>query len=145
MTPPTLHHTAKEGYPISEDGVVPPLLGLPYGQFLRLKRICTQETDFKKHSLNMKQNFINRGYPEKPLDKNIEKCTTLDCKDLLMANKPPSDEKKNSDNIYMVQTFRPCKNSLTDIIKRNWDILGRSRDTKNIHRSTLTSCYKKTK
>ena len=53
---------------------------LPYGQFLRVRRICTQKSDFKKHAKEMKNYFLDRGYPEGPLDKNIKTCMQTDRK-----------------------------------------------------------------
>ena len=118
--------------------------GLPYGQFLRLRRMCTQESDFEKHATAMKQNFIERGYPKKQLNENVKKCTQTNRVDLLEPKKRDI-ETTNEDKTFIVQTFRPCKNSLVQTIKENWDILGRSKETKQIHRSKLICSFKKPK
>ena len=46
---------------------------LPYSQFLRVKRICTRNKDFIKHSLKLVGQFKRRGYP----DDLINGCTHL--------------------------------------------------------------------
>ena len=118
---------------------------LPYGQFLRVRRICTKKSDFKKHSKEMKQHFLNRGYPEGTLDKNIKSCIQTDRKTLLSEKTKTQDETKNGDKIFITTTFRPCKNSITDVIRKNWEILGRSKTTKNMYRSTLITSHKRPK
>ena len=117
--------------------------GLPYGQFLRLKRICTNDKGFEKNAEKMKNDFIYRGYPKKSLTDSIEKCKELTRENLLAQR--PKTKSNNDDTTYLVQTFRPCKNSLVDTIKTNWDILGRSKETKTMHRSKLTCSFKKPK
>ena len=37
--------------------------GLPYSQFLRIRRICTHIEDFDSKVLNMADHFVRRGYP----------------------------------------------------------------------------------
>ena len=50
---------------------------IPYGQALRLKRICTEETDLDQAIQNLKESFEKRGYKETQLEeqfKNIQTC-----------------------------------------------------------------------
>ncbi len=35
---------------------------LPYSQFLRVRRICSEKEDFPKHAEDMYQRFVERGY-----------------------------------------------------------------------------------
>jgi hypothetical protein len=39
--------------------------GGPYGQFLRIRRNCTLDVDFDKHSQSIKEHYLKRGYPLK--------------------------------------------------------------------------------
>jgi hypothetical protein len=41
----------------------------PFGQFLRIRRICTMDYDFDVESNNMIRQYIRRGYPRKLLVK----------------------------------------------------------------------------
>ena len=121
--------------------------GLPYSQFLRIRRICTNEKDYDKHANEMKNQFKNRGYPTKTLNTQITKCKNLDRESLLQpkTHKDQNAHESETEKIYMTQTFRPCKNSLTETVKNNWQILGRSKSTKNIFRSTLITSFKRPK
>ena len=118
---------------------------LPYSQFLRLKRICTKDEHYKKHSKTMKKHFIEKGYPKTILNKAIDKCTEFQQADLLTAKKKQDLNDNDAKPLFLVNTFRPCKNSLTMAVKTNWPILGRSKTTKDLYRSRLMTSYKRPK
>ena len=50
---------------------------IPYGQVLQAKRICTKE-DLELAIGNLRQNFIDKGYPQKIIDDQIGKGKTQD-------------------------------------------------------------------
>ena len=109
--------------------------GIPYGQFLRLRRICDKDEDFRKHALNKAAHFRERGYP---LDLIAEAC--IRAWDSKQKGRDPNNQDKtdpkNKLNI-LVTTFHPTFNDLSKIVKGNWDILARSARTKPIFDSTL--------
>ena len=37
----------------------------PYGQLLRIKRICSKNDDFIHHGIKLMEYYLNRGYPIK--------------------------------------------------------------------------------
>ena len=41
---------------------------IPYGQALRVKKICTNKDDLESSMETLKNNFINRGYPQDKID-----------------------------------------------------------------------------
>jgi hypothetical protein len=45
----------------------------PYGQFLRLRRICTMEYDYDTESSTMIRHYLRRGYPQSLLIKHRKK------------------------------------------------------------------------
>ena len=57
--------------------------GGPYGEFLRLRRNCTNMSDFEKHAQSRVKDYIARGYPEKDLHAAKEKAKAKDRKELL--------------------------------------------------------------
>ena len=128
------------------DSAHPPrcMQSLPYSQFLRIRRICTKKSDFEKHASNMKQDFPHRGYPKRLIEEKLNIVRDKNPKDLRTKSK--ENQKDNIEipkEIFMATTFRPCKNSLTATIKQNWNLLERSKTTKDIHRSKVTTSYKK--
>ena len=93
----------------------PPALkkGLPYSQFLRLKRICSSQSDYEKEKDNMYKNFIERGYPRKWLDSALTK--------LENENQVPKIKKKHS--CACITTYNPQSNDLRSIIEKHWHVL----------------------
>jgi hypothetical protein len=52
----------------------------PYGQFLRLRRNCAKEADFKLHSVNMAKDCSKRGYPNKCISPQQTRATKTERK-----------------------------------------------------------------
>ncbi|XP_077112541.1 uncharacterized protein LOC143767905 [Ranitomeya variabilis] len=50
--------------------------GIPKGQFYRVKRNCTQQEDFLKHSRDLTSRFRERGYPKKIIPRAYFNCKT---------------------------------------------------------------------
>ena len=50
----------------------------PYGQFLRIKRNCTKDADFEKHTAEMKKHYADRGYPEEIIQDSYCKAKARD-------------------------------------------------------------------
>ena len=44
-----------------------------YSQALRIKRLCSQESDFNEHSLNLRSCFLKQGYPDKIINTEMSK------------------------------------------------------------------------
>ena len=82
----------------------------PYGQFLRLRRNCALETDYKKHSAKMTEDYINRGYPAKIIEPQRTRADIIDRKSLFTPKMP----KLKSERIPLVLTFNP----MNSILKR---------------------------
>ena len=87
----------------------------------------------------MKNNFLIKGYSEKLLNTKMVEARNKQHNELL--NKTAQEKNINEDKkeIFMTTIFRQCKNSLTATVKKNWDLLGRSKTTKDLHRSKLTT------
>ena len=56
---------------------------LPKGQFIRVRRICSEINDFNSYARIMRSHFISRGYDEKHLNRTIEMVSKMDRLDLL--------------------------------------------------------------
>ena len=44
-----------------------------YSQALRIERVCSRESDFNKHSSNLRSLFLKRDYPEKIINTEVSK------------------------------------------------------------------------
>ena len=143
-------------------------LSLPYSQFLRLRRICKKESDYKA-CIDMKEKqFLKKGYPQKLLDEAKMKVSLLDRTELLnkksrkaleaekleereklrkQSKKDKNIEKPEpeQERIFLTTTFRPNYHKLEKIVKRNWDNLSQSYTTRGIQRMDLVTGYKRPK
>ena len=108
--------------------------GIPYGQFLRLRRICSRDADFRKHALIKAAHFRARGYP---LALVTESCIRAWKEGKPNQNLPTKPKGEPENPNILVTTFHPTFNNLSKIARGNWDILGRSARTKTLHEENL--------
>ena len=105
--------------------------GLPYSQFLRLRRICNNITDFYVHALSMARDFCDRGYPQLRIWKAIDNVLKLDRISLLAEAKSNTDAKSEDGiNLYFITEYNPSNPPIRDLLERHWPILGRSSSTR---------------
>ena len=102
--------------------------GIPYGQFLRIRRICTDDSD--------------SGYPAHFVA-NAFYHASQHTRESLLSPKP-GENKGEVPNI-LVTTYNPGFNGLNKVVARNWDILGKSCSTRGIHRIPLLNALRRTK
>ena len=88
--------------------------GLPYSQFLRVTRICSDDQDFRIETDKMYRQFLARGYSKDTLDRALYK-----------LNSAPSDtqnNKKKKKDHYVI-CYTPLSNLIENIIRKHWDVL----------------------
>ena len=99
--------------------------GLPYSQFLRVRRICTREEDFVRHCENLRSHFIRRGYPTRLLDSAIARAGDNHRKDLLCPhNETVTSTEEAERRLFAITTFHPTQKDFRTLIDKNWDMLG---------------------
>lgn len=64
----------------------PLVQSIPYSEYLRLKRNCSQEVDFKTEAKALRDRLLLRGYSRKCLKKAYNKAVAKDRIDLLYKN-----------------------------------------------------------
>ena len=106
---------------------------IPYSQFLRIRRICSNDTDFIRHSRTMSKHFLEANYPPKIVQEGFSKAYHKDRLSLLRPppGGPTKDDSKEND-IFLITTYHPSGRILGDIVKQNWDILDRSASTRDV-------------
>ena len=77
----------------------------------------------------MKKHYADRGYPDDVIQKAYEKARQRDHHDLIHGTPPPRG--KNS-RIPLVLTYNPLNPNLMKIIKKNWHILHKSPECKEL-------------
>ena len=86
---------------------------IPYGQSIRMKRICSNEVDLQRKLLGLESWLIDRGYKSKFMRPEIQKVNLIDRKNLL--KKRP---KYQEDSITLALTFHPALSIVFDVLKR---------------------------
>lgn len=116
--------------------------GIPYGQFLRLRRICTHTETFLQRALVKTKQFLDRGYPKTLLKKELIRATLRDRSELLTpTSTPPSPEQLHQQ--ILVTTFHPSFKGLRPLVNSNWDVLGGSHKTSYLHHKRLVAGLRK--
>ena len=93
---------------------------IPFSQFLRLRRLCSEDEDFESKSLEMREFFVQRGFPTSLLDTAFSKASQI----------PRSETLSNSvtnvtdhNRTPLVLTFHPFNFKVRDVIRKNFHIL----------------------
>jgi hypothetical protein len=93
---------------------------IPKGQFIRLRRICSEDRDFDVHASRMTSFFLSRGYNEKHLERARTEVRRLQRKDLLNKTKEPT---RGDPHSIMVCTWHPKLRTLPSVLNKNHTIL----------------------
>ena len=101
--------------------------GGPYGQFLRMRRICTKDLDFARESRSLYLAYTRRGYPSDILEAHLYKASSFSQNELLVT-KPKA---KNTRQVF-VTTFNPQNPNIMGSIKLFWPILQTSKTLRRI-------------
>lgn len=97
--------------------------GIPYGQFLRVRRICSNLELYDKQAVDMAHSFLDRGYPQDLVESAMVKARRQNREDLLRVEGKSENTNDNSELIYLITTFNPGSNILGNIVKRNSPLL----------------------
>ena len=125
------------------DSYHPPhcIKSLPYSQILRLKRICTKNDDFIKHTRDMKTYFKRQGYSDKLFDNAFDKVKDLDRHTLLHGERHVNHD--TTIPIPLITTYGTGMPNITQIMRKHWPILMSSPLVKEVLPNTPTVAYRR--
>ena len=86
---------------------------IPYGQAIRMKRICSNEVDLQRKLLDLESLLTDRRYKSEIIRQEIQKVNLIGRNNLL--KKRP---KHQGDSITLVLTFHLALNVVFDVLKR---------------------------
>ena len=99
----------------------------PYSQYLRLRRICSLDEDFKANAFNLTGYYLKRGYPINSLKKHFQRENQF-TQDQLLEVKPKSETSRP----VMVTKFSPKNPNVSKFIRDNWNIIQNMEELKQI-------------
>ena len=115
--------------------------GIPYGQALRIRRICSEDSSFKEHLANLKSWLMDRGYKGGEIDTQLERVKGLQ-RDTLLNRESKS---KDGTRIPLVLTFHPALNEVHEILRKCENILLVDREHRRIFSGKLFVSFRRAK
>ena len=113
---------------------------IPYSQFLRLRRLCSDDTDFSEKAEEMCQFFKTRGYPDPVIHNSKHRAQSVH-----PQSAPLSSHNKIEGRIPLTLTFHPHNISVKNIILKNFKLLQHDPTTAEIFAQPLLISYKRDK
>ena len=97
---------------------------IPYSQLLRLRRLCSEDSDFSLKSEEMCHFFDKRGYPASVVQAGHHRAQQIDRQSALQMS-----QKENNNRIPFTLTFHPHNHAVKSIILKNFKLLQNDPDT----------------
>ena len=117
--------------------------GLPYGQFLRIQRICSKLRDFKHNCTVKAAQLRQKGYPQTLIREAYAKARDKLRDELLMYREKSTTTTEQK--IYLTTTYNPAYDGLRSQVLKTLDYLDRSSSTRQIHDLGLQVGYRRPK
>ena len=100
---------------------------IPFSQFLRLRRLCSDDTDFNNKCEEMCQFFKKRGYPDSAVTTGKHRAQEIDRETALQTS-----QNVEADRNPFTFTYHPQNLAIKNIILKNFKILRNDPETKHI-------------
>ena len=100
---------------------------IPYSQFLRVRRLCSEDSDFSFKSEEMCNFFDKRGYPASVVQAGHDRAQQIDRQSALQT-----PQKENNNRIPFTLKFHPHNHAVKSIILKNFKLLQNDPDTGRI-------------
>ena len=105
---------------------------IPFSQFLRLRRLCSEDSDFSLKSEEMCEFFDKRGYPASVVEAGNHCAQQIDRQSALQTS-----QKENSNRIPFTLTFHPHNHAVKSIILKNFKLLQNDPDRQNLFATAI--------
>ena len=92
---------------------------IPKGQFIRIRRICSDMNDYKSNSNILSEFLVKRGYDRKALTGVINDVARIKREDLLLNNQKVE---KDPQTIFVTE-WHPSLSRLSSILKKHFHLL----------------------
>lgn len=99
------------------------LNSVPLSQFQRIRRNCTNTSDYHSQALVLKQRFLDKGYLENDIDITINKVATMDRSQMLNQDRERNPGPTNKFEWSMITGFSNQHYSIKKNFRKHWGIL----------------------
>lgn len=106
--------------------------GIPYGQALRVRRICDSDEVFERRMKELAGDFVKRGFKNKLVDSQFLKAKAKSRESLLCQENNNNKKQQSFKRMPLVVKFHPALSGLGKIVESLWPILHASEDMKKV-------------
>ncbi|OCT61211.1 hypothetical protein XELAEV_18047235mg [Xenopus laevis] len=104
------------------------ITGIPVGQYLRIRRICSNQDDFKIEAKKLYERFRERGYSHNSLKKAYKRALDTNRQSLLVSKDSNSkvNRRNGNDNtkqFRLIGDYSAEHNTIKHIVNKHWHIL----------------------
>ena len=92
---------------------------IPFSQFLRLKRLCSDRQDLKAKEKEMEHFFLARDYPQDIVSKAIDRVSHISRADALKQKEPA----EVMNRVILTLTYNSHSKVIKDIVEKNFHML----------------------
>ncbi|XP_078583735.1 uncharacterized protein LOC144866254 [Branchiostoma floridae x Branchiostoma japonicum] len=117
--------------------------GIPFGQFLRVRRICSDEPKYRERAQQLKGFFQKRGYEDALLDEAAQRALHRPREELLRGQK--KKRATPQDRPVLVTTYNPHLPPVNNILRKYWNILQLSPRTRELFKDPPLVAYRRNK
>ncbi|XP_056380387.1 uncharacterized protein LOC130275860 [Hyla sarda] len=107
---------------------IPLKKGIPTGQFLRIRRNCSSMEGFNNQARDLRDRFVERGYPSDVLFTSFNRALTSERKELLT----PKNRTIEDNSVRLIGTYDNQSERVKNILKRYWPLLRSDQDLNDI-------------
>ena len=111
---------------------------IPYSQATRLKRICTERSDFLESAERLKKDLVNRGYREERVSEEINRAANLNREALLTYK-----QKAETNRTPLVVTYNRRLPGLKKILDESWNTLQINETEKQKFKEKPLICFRR--
>ena len=116
--------------------------GIPYSQFLRLRRLCSSDEDFETRAEEMAGFFTSQGYPADCVSNGLQKARNVPRLEALGRQQDRTTRPKNERPVLSI-TYHPHNIPIKNILVKNFHILQSDPDLKDLFPEPPLVAYKR--
>lgn len=113
---------------------------IAFSQATRLKRLCTEDVEFREATDRLKKDLINRGYKEEKITEEINRASIQNRETLLTYK-----ERESNNRTPLVVTYNRRLPKLKNIVEESWKILEINDTERQKFNEKPLICYRRNK
>ena len=118
--------------------------GIPFGQFLRVRKICSSLERYDINAVEMGQAFLRRGYPKDLIETSLIKARRIEREKLFFNVKLPTIH-SSCLNTYFIQTYSGVSNIVNSLLLKHLPLLTKNPDLRGFNELKVTFGYRRPK